>query len=218
MSKNFLPDDYTPVHERIQEFRKDYPKGRIATEVFKWQDDMGVFRASVSDKDGNVLGWGTGHATREDDKFVGEKFYEKGETVAVGRALAFAGYGIEKGIASQEEVVSAKQNQPNVKDDKNWGHNARRHSDGLSDEKGSITQKQEKAIFAIGSENYGLSSAELRDWVDFEKGVGISELSMQEASNLIELFKDNKKKADKLITDWQGVVEREEKDLEETTK
>ncbi len=107
MSNDFLPDDYTPVHERIKKFRKDYPEGKIATEIYKWEDDMGVFRASVSDEEGNVLGWGTGHATREDDKFVGEKFYEKGETVAVGRALAFAGYGIDEGIASREEVQTA---------------------------------------------------------------------------------------------------------------
>jgi len=115
MSNDFLPDDYTSVHERIKEFREDYPKGQILTKIVEWDDGLGVFRAEVLDEDDHVLGHGTGHATREADSFVGEKFYEKGETVAVGRALAFAGYGIEHGIASQEEVESVQSGQSRTK-------------------------------------------------------------------------------------------------------
>jgi len=133
MSNDYLPEDYTPVHERVEEFREDYPKGKILTDIYKWEQGLGVFRARIEDEEGNTLSQATGHATEEADSFVGSKYYEKGETVAVGRALAFAGYGIQEGLASKEEVES-------VRNQKKKGQKKNSKSDtGLQDASGELT-------------------------------------------------------------------------------
>jgi len=199
MSEDFIPDDYTEVHERVEEFREDYPKGQIATTIVKWEKDLAVFRAKICDEDGNLLAQGSGHATREHDKFVGEKFYEKGETVAVGRALAFAGYGIEKGIASQEEVESAN-NKPS-ESDKFYKR------DKMSTNDGTITDKQTKAIFAILSDEYDLETEMADDFVGFYKNKFIEDLSMKEASNLIDILKKDEGKAGEMIKKYKSEVE-----------
>jgi len=204
MSKDFLPDDYTEVHERVEEFRNDYPKGQIATTIVKWEDGLAVFRAKICDEDGNLLAQGSGHATREHDKFVGEKFYEKGETVAVGRALAFAGYGIEKGIASQEEVQGVG--------DKEAGKDFNEKyykKDQMSTADGSLTNKQTKAIFGILSGEYDLETEIADDFVGFYKQKNIEDLSKREASNLIDMLKKDEGKADKRIKKYRSEVEDE---------
>lgn len=100
--------NYTPVHERIKllkEGRVDYATETSYTYIreerrFIVLAILKVFKPS-----------GERHYTGHASEVIGEggeanefSALENAETSAVGRALAFAGYGIDAGIASAEEV------------------------------------------------------------------------------------------------------------------
>lgn len=78
---------YAQVKDRIVAFRSVYPKGKIATSYVESENYV-VFEAIISDENCNILA--TGHARTLRNK---DKCYEKCETNAVGRALAYIGIG-----------------------------------------------------------------------------------------------------------------------------
>ena len=107
MSNNFVPDDYVPVHERVDQFRDDDGGGKISTEMIASGDNFIGFKANVTLEDERASGHGFETKQANQDT-VGDKWREKAETVAIGRALAFLGYEAESGIASREEVESVQ--------------------------------------------------------------------------------------------------------------
>lgn len=104
--------EYAEVHERINAFRKVCPEGSIITEMIKCENGECIFKATVTNGVDTTLG--TGHAEeKEGSSFINQTSYiENCETSAVGRALAMAGYGVNTGVASAEEVQNAELNAP----------------------------------------------------------------------------------------------------------
>ena len=93
----FLPKDYIGVHTRVENYHKDHTdKASILTE-FRVDWSIVSFKATVTTNKW-VFNWSSFGTI---DK---EKAFEKLETVAVGRALAFAWYEIKSWIASSEEM------------------------------------------------------------------------------------------------------------------
>lgn len=97
---------YVPVVERVKEFHRLYPKGSIRTEFPPLEagemQDRVIMRATVDLGDGRHF---TGHSQAEWGKgMMGNVALEVAETSAVGRALGFAGIGIDAGIASADEM------------------------------------------------------------------------------------------------------------------
>lgn len=110
---------YIAVHERVKAFRKVFPFGRIVTksnvadgvctsttEVFVLAGD--IF-PNAEDPARPVL-LATGTAVEKDGSSYINKtsFVENCETSAVGRALGFCGFGIDKAVASADEVQNAE--------------------------------------------------------------------------------------------------------------
>ena len=94
-------NDYAKVVERVKEFRKDNPNGLIETTP-TIDGNMIVFKARVvKDKAQESSAEATGHAYGENK---GAKAFEKLETIATGRALAFLGYAADGEIASSDEM------------------------------------------------------------------------------------------------------------------
>lgn len=107
--------DYAEVNQRIKAYRMVYPKGTILTEMISNENGICIFKASVCDENGKVLGTGTAYE-KENSTFINKTSYlENCETSAVGRALGMAGFGIDTSVASAEEVQNAIANQ-NKKD------------------------------------------------------------------------------------------------------
>ena len=101
---------YAKVNERVKAFRMLYPMGTIETEVLAEQGGKIVIRARVLDGD-RLLGTGMAYE-KEGSTFINKTSYiENCETSAVGRALGFAGFGIDTSIASFEEVTNAIEQQ-----------------------------------------------------------------------------------------------------------
>ena len=102
--------EYAEVPQRVKAFRSLYPMGTISTEVVLIENGLCVMHATVA-SDGVILGEGTAYE-KEGSSFINKTSYiENCETSAVGRALGFAGFGIDTSIASLEEVMNAQKQQ-----------------------------------------------------------------------------------------------------------
>ena len=102
--------EYAEVPQRVKAFRSIYPMGTISTEIVSIDNGVCVIHATVA-SDGVILGEGTAYE-KEGSSFINKTSYiENCETSAVGRALGFAGFGIDASIASAEEVMNAQKQQ-----------------------------------------------------------------------------------------------------------
>lgn len=103
---------YAQVNERIKAFRKVYPTGPIETIIEEIRDDYVRIMAKVSNENGEVLATGrasemlTGDSKK--DYINKTSMIENCETSAVGRALGFAGFGVDSAIASAEDIEKSK--------------------------------------------------------------------------------------------------------------
>jgi hypothetical protein len=120
---NIKGKEYVPVVERVKEFHRLYPNGKITTEVISNTDNRIIVKATVELETkimfqttdngmGNTSNMGkifTGHSQAEWGKgMMGDVALEVAETSAVGRALGFANIGLVDGIASAEEMRKVK--------------------------------------------------------------------------------------------------------------
>ncbi len=104
---------YAPVSERVLAFRKVYPSGSIVTETLDLTDNSVSMKTSII-VDGVVIA--TGQASEIKKGLVNStSMLENCETSSVGRALGFAGFGVDSGIASQEEIEKANEIKNNNK-------------------------------------------------------------------------------------------------------
>lgn len=101
--------DYVMVAGRLLLAHSDNERMDVITEIVSMTDQAVVVKATVTTRKGVF----TGHAVSlSSGKGVeGQKPLETAETSAVGRALGYAGYAIEGGIASADEVQAAQAEQ-----------------------------------------------------------------------------------------------------------
>lgn len=105
--------EYATVPTRIKEFREACPNGLIETNPEIREDGQVVFTARIlKDKANTASGEATGHSI---GKLVGDKAFEKLETIAIGRALAILGYMASGEIASSEEMENYLKYQEDLK-------------------------------------------------------------------------------------------------------
>lgn len=109
--------EYSEVNQRIKAFRINHPYGSIATKIESLQDGVVVMSCEVKDELGNLLGKAYAYE-KEDSNFINQtSFIENCCTSATGRALGYAGYGIDVSVASAEEVANAINNQEPTKEE-----------------------------------------------------------------------------------------------------
>lgn len=102
---------YALVSDRVKAFRAVCPGGKITTEIVTMDAGVVVMQATITDDNGDVVATGIA-SEREGSTMINKTSYiENCETSAVGRALGFAGFGIDASIASAEEVATAIVNQ-----------------------------------------------------------------------------------------------------------
>lgn len=101
-------EDYVTVAERIEQFYKQFPEGRILTNILENDRESGfvLIRAEVYRNSDDTMPAATGHAYEiKGEGFVNRTSHiEVCETSAVGRALALLGFEVRRGIASREEM------------------------------------------------------------------------------------------------------------------
>lgn len=108
---NVTVNEYAEVNQRIKAFRMICPNGTIETELLSNENGVCVFKATIKNEEGTILGTGTAYE-KEGSSFINKTSYiENCETSAVGRALGMCGFGIDVSVASYEEVANAIANQ-----------------------------------------------------------------------------------------------------------
>jgi len=107
--------DYVTVSERVKFFRENFQGWTIKTKIVRYLKDECVFRAMILDQEGEVMSTGHAHEVKTEKGINSNSYLENCETSAVGRALAFLGIGIDGGIASLDEIISARQTEYIVK-------------------------------------------------------------------------------------------------------
>lgn len=103
--------DYVLVNERVRAFRMLYPEGTITTDILSLENGVVTMKTTVLDDAGKVLATGMAYEKETSSYINKTSFIENCETSAVGRALGFLGIGVDKSIASYEEVQNAINNQ-----------------------------------------------------------------------------------------------------------
>ena len=117
----FNLEEYTTVRERVIEFWKRNPNGRIETEVLDWSDKRFIVAARLyrTMEDPKPFSTGIAHEIVTDRGVNKDFALENGATSAIGIACANANIGIDKHKPSREEmqkVVAAKPPKPVVQD------------------------------------------------------------------------------------------------------
>lgn len=99
-------NNYVPVSERVKAIHQDLidTPFSIETEVIP-HDTAVIIKATVTIGDRVFTGISAANPAKAIEK---ASPYEVAETSAIGRALGFAGYGIDDGIASAEEISKAE--------------------------------------------------------------------------------------------------------------
>lgn len=92
--------DYAKVADRLRAIHEDHKDFDIETDCV-FQADGAVLTAKLTIREDKVVRVFNGHSY---GKVGGQKALEKLETIAVGRALAFAGYHADGEIASADEM------------------------------------------------------------------------------------------------------------------
>lgn len=105
--------DYAQVADRVAEFNRIHSNGSITT-TYEFKDGWVIFKATISldIKNENRIFTGTSLG-----KAGAQKAFEKLETIAVGRALAFAGFLSDGSIASSEEMQKYEEVQIEINED-----------------------------------------------------------------------------------------------------
>jgi hypothetical protein len=109
--------DYQTVAERLEQFWKENPDGRIDTELIEAVGNRFIVKASVYRTEVDAHAWATGLAFEiiSDRGVNSTSALENCESSAIGRALANCGYspkGEPAKRASREEMAKVQNNQP----------------------------------------------------------------------------------------------------------
>lgn len=97
--------NYAQVNERIKAYRKVYPAGSIETVIQEIKEDYVRMQTIVTDENDKVIATGTASETNTGTNKINlTSMIENCETSAVGRALGFAGFGVDSSVASAEDM------------------------------------------------------------------------------------------------------------------
>jgi rubrerythrin len=103
----FNLEDYETVEERLIKFWKEYPDGRIETEIIEASAQRFVVSARLYRTEADSKYWTSGHAFEviTERGVNATSALENCETSAIGRALANAGFATRGKRASREEMA-----------------------------------------------------------------------------------------------------------------
>ena len=110
----FNLEDYETVEDRLSKFWKDYPDGRISTQIIEHTLQRFIIQAAIYRTEVDAQPWATGFAeeTVSTRGVNSTSALENCETSAIGRALANAGYASKGKRPSREEMAKVKAAEP----------------------------------------------------------------------------------------------------------
>ena len=186
--------DYLEVKWRLVWLRTEYPTARISTRLVKHEDGFALFRATVALPNGaSATGWGSETAHDFGD------YIEAAETKALGRALAALGFGTQftrdydfAEMAAQgapRQVVDSPVGAPQVVFSTARPAGPAPTTISASANGSGLTDKQLKAIYAIGRAAQHLSEDEVDARSQAQFGCPPEALTRAQASQFIDTLK-----------------------------
>lgn len=163
---NIKGKEYAPVNERIKAFRMVYPEGQIITDIVKDDGDVIVCKATVYSAPLCILASGTAEEVRGSSNINRTSALENCETSAVGRALGFAGFGIDTSVASYEEV-----------------ENAKLRAEGMK-----LASSKEKAGLIASANAKGLDYHEILEQVGFDRDTQPEGMTVEQYAKAMEII------------------------------
>ena len=108
----FNLEDYETVEERLTKFWKEYPDGRIETELIEASNNRFIVAARIYRTEADLRYWTSGLAFEviSDRGVNATSALENAETSSIGRALANAGFATKGKRPSREEMTKAAPN------------------------------------------------------------------------------------------------------------
>ena len=175
---NIKGKEYAPVNERVKAFRMVFPGGLIKTELVKYDKELIVIKAQIfsdlvdetSGPNGYLLATGYAEEVRGSSNINRTSALENCETSAVGRALGFAGFGIDTSVASYEEVENAK----------------------LRAEGAKLATSTEKAGFIASVNAKGLDYHEILERVGFNRDTQPEGMTTEQYARAMALINEEK--------------------------
>lgn len=114
ITTNIKGKDYAPVNQRLKAFRMVHPRGMIVTDMVGEENGTVTFKAIIYDEERRTLATGYAQEKAGSSNINKTSHIENCETSAVGRALGFAGFGIDVSVSSSEEVDNADKKQQEI--------------------------------------------------------------------------------------------------------
>ena len=108
--------DYVTVAERLALLHDQYDNVMIETEILRFDEEIVLVKAVLKIEEKQFIG----HAQEiiGSSQVNSTSALENAETSAVGRALAFAGFGVHGGIDSADEIIKAENRTSKVSETK----------------------------------------------------------------------------------------------------
>lgn len=163
--------DYATVNERVKAFRKVYPTGSIENKIEEIREDYVRISTIIRNENGDVIATGTASETKK-GMVNSTSMLENCETSSVGRALGFAGFGIDNSIASGEDI---ERNKEAMKRFEIFKDMFIKESEAITVVKNSINDLCRKM---------GLVKVELEQKVNDVIWTGLSDLNLQQCQRL----------------------------------
>ena len=116
----FNLQDYETVDERLHKWWKEYPDGRIETELIEATNTRYIVSAKLykTEADAKACATGLASETIAEKGVNSTSALENCETSAIGRALANVGFAAKGKRASREEMVKVESAEKNVYEQK----------------------------------------------------------------------------------------------------
>jgi hypothetical protein len=166
----------------------------IQTEVFRFDDELAVVKATATTEKGSFCGYGS--ATAQRDQRLADSLLELAETRSIARALRFSGYGVEfTGAEEVSHVTEAESNEkgrgakekepvfPDEDSNEEGKSKAVRKANGNASEP-KATQAQVRALYAL-TKRAGFTEEDVNNMLDPLNARGFDDLTRENASRLI---------------------------------
>jgi hypothetical protein len=197
----FNPDDhmdnikgkpYLPVAWRIVWMRTEQPLWSIETEITDYREDkQAMAKATIRDETGRIIA--TGHKTAKPRGMIAD-YVELAETGAIGRALAYCGFGTQFSPELNEDDGQVVDSPINTKDVVQGNVEPQKYI--LT----PVGQKHSMTYFAI-AKDAGVSGEEAKNAVKkMYRLESYTEVSKVQLDNMINAMKKRKEKMQEVDT------------------
>jgi hypothetical protein len=189
-------NNYETVEDRLKVFWKDYPEGRIETEVVHITDDgtCVTIKSAIYKEinDTNPVATGIAQETKGQGGFANaDAWMENCETSSIGRALANWKYqGNNKPRPSQEEMKKVQKSKPKQEVDKITEESIKKFEDdiGMKKEEGKNAKQLNSVIAGFGLSEDVVNTYKAQAFKDSKLSKDVESWTNDDIGKFLDLF------------------------------